>query len=205
MKWIYDACGNAVLEEVAFAGMGVPAIWRTSTSPSAPRDAADAATCLLGRLVRKLAEANVSACPCGGRRACAVSPLSLLTHEKQSFDRCLRSSRGGGHGRRQCPSDIRCAGDIVGVPFPRARRKRPAGAAAEVAPRQVVVEARAHLQRHPALSLAQDDGTGSKHFFPLPDGPRDGPVPATLALLLFSRGREKGLSASQGGHHDRED
>lgn len=26
MKWIYDACGNAVLEEIAFAGMGVPAI-----------------------------------------------------------------------------------------------------------------------------------------------------------------------------------
>ncbi|MGN1252793.1 MAG: hypothetical protein ACI4US_08045 [Muribaculaceae bacterium] len=26
MRWIYDACGNADLEEVAFAGMGVSAI-----------------------------------------------------------------------------------------------------------------------------------------------------------------------------------
>ena len=26
-------------------------------------------------------------------------------------------------------------------------------------------------------SLAQDAGTGSKHLFPLPDGPRDGPAP----------------------------
>lgn len=26
MKWIYDTCGNAVLEEVVFAGMSVPAI-----------------------------------------------------------------------------------------------------------------------------------------------------------------------------------
>lgn len=60
MKWIYDACGNAVLEEVAFAGMGVPAILEHVDLSSAPRDAVDAAMCLLGRLVRELAEANVS-------------------------------------------------------------------------------------------------------------------------------------------------
>ena len=29
----------------------------------------------------------------------------------------------------------------------------------------------------PTPSLAQDAGTGSKHLFPLPDAPRDGPAP----------------------------
>ncbi|MCI6682049.1 hypothetical protein [Parafannyhessea umbonata] len=52
MKWIYDACGNANLEEVAFAEKGVSAILEYVDLSYAPRDAADAATCLLGRLVR---------------------------------------------------------------------------------------------------------------------------------------------------------
>ena len=33
------------------------------------------------------------------------------------------------------------------------------------------------LRRHPKPSPAQDAGTGSKHLFQLPDGPRDGPAP----------------------------
>ena len=60
MKWAYDACGNADLEEVAFAQKGVSAILEYVDLSYAPRDAADAATCLLGRLVRELAEATVS-------------------------------------------------------------------------------------------------------------------------------------------------
>jgi len=60
MRWIYDACGNADLEGVAFAERGVSAILGHVDLSSAPRDAADAATCLLGRLVRELAEATVS-------------------------------------------------------------------------------------------------------------------------------------------------
>ena len=60
MRWIYDACGNADLEGVAFAEKGVSAILGHVDLSSAPRDAADAATCLLGRLVRELAEATVS-------------------------------------------------------------------------------------------------------------------------------------------------
>ncbi len=60
MKWIYDACGNADLDEVAFAERGVSAILEHVDLSSAPRDAADAAMCLLGRLVRELAEATVS-------------------------------------------------------------------------------------------------------------------------------------------------
>ena len=60
MRWIYDACGNADLEGVAFAEKGVSAILGHADLSSAPRDAADAATCLLGRLVRELAEATES-------------------------------------------------------------------------------------------------------------------------------------------------
>ena len=60
MRWAYDACGNAGLEEVAFAGMGVSAILEHVDLSSAPRYAAYAATCLIGRLVRELAEATVS-------------------------------------------------------------------------------------------------------------------------------------------------
>ena len=60
MKWIYDACGNADLEEVAFAERGVSAILEHVDLSSAPKDAADTAMCLLGRLVRELAEATVS-------------------------------------------------------------------------------------------------------------------------------------------------
>jgi len=60
MRWIYDACGNADLEGVAFAEKGVSAILGHVDLSSAPRDTADAATCLLGRLVRELAEATVS-------------------------------------------------------------------------------------------------------------------------------------------------
>ena len=60
MRWIYDACGNADLEEVALAGMGISAILEHVDLSSAPRDAAEAATCLLGRLVRELAEATES-------------------------------------------------------------------------------------------------------------------------------------------------
>lgn len=54
MKWIYDASGNADLEEVAFAERGISAILEHVDLSSAPRDAADAATCLLGRLVMEL-------------------------------------------------------------------------------------------------------------------------------------------------------
>ena len=60
MRWIYDACGNADLEGVAFAEKGVSAILGHVDLSSAPRDAADAATCLLGRLVRELAEVTES-------------------------------------------------------------------------------------------------------------------------------------------------
>ena len=45
MKWAYDACGNADLEGVAFAEKGVSAILGHVDLSSAPRDAADAATC----------------------------------------------------------------------------------------------------------------------------------------------------------------
>lgn len=60
MQWIYDACANADLEEVAFAGKGVSAILGHVDLSSAPRHVADAATCLLGRLTRELAEATGS-------------------------------------------------------------------------------------------------------------------------------------------------
>lgn len=60
MKWIYDSDGNADLEEVAFAEKGISAILENVDLSSAPSDAADAAMCLLGRLVRELAEATVS-------------------------------------------------------------------------------------------------------------------------------------------------
>lgn len=60
MKWIYDACGNADLEEVAFAEKGVSAMLEHVDLSYAPRDTADAATCLLGHLTRELAEATVS-------------------------------------------------------------------------------------------------------------------------------------------------
>ena len=77
-----------------------------------------------------------------------------------------------------CPSDIRCAGDIVGIPFPRGRRKRPAGAAAEVAPAPGRCRSSPHFRANTSNpSLAQDAGTGSKHLFPLPDGPRDWSAP----------------------------
>ncbi len=57
MRWIYEACGNADLEEVAFAEKGVSAMLEYVDLSCAPRDAA---MCLLGRLVRELAEATVS-------------------------------------------------------------------------------------------------------------------------------------------------
>ena len=53
MRWIYDDCGNADLEEVAFAEKGVSTILEHVDLSYASRDAA---TCLLGRLVRELAE-----------------------------------------------------------------------------------------------------------------------------------------------------
>ena len=58
MKWIYDADGNADLEEVAFAEKG--------NLSSAPSGAADAAMCFLGRLVRELAEATEAHSHAGG-------------------------------------------------------------------------------------------------------------------------------------------
>ncbi|MGN0056094.1 MAG: hypothetical protein ACI360_06660 [Atopobiaceae bacterium] len=57
MRWIYDACGNADLEGVAFAEKGVSTILEHVDLSSAPRDAA---TCLLGCLARELAEATES-------------------------------------------------------------------------------------------------------------------------------------------------
>ena len=38
MRWIYDACGNADLEEVAFAGMAISAILEHVNISSAPRE-----------------------------------------------------------------------------------------------------------------------------------------------------------------------
>lgn len=58
MEWIYDACSNANLEEVAFAEKGISAILEYVDLSPAPRDGADAAMCLLRRLVRELAEAT---------------------------------------------------------------------------------------------------------------------------------------------------
>ncbi|MEE6159392.1 hypothetical protein VXJ24_09485 [Olsenella sp. YH-ols2221] len=60
MRWICDAYVNADLEEIAFAGMGVTATLEHVDLSSAPRGAADVAACLMGRLVRELAEATVS-------------------------------------------------------------------------------------------------------------------------------------------------
>lgn len=57
MRWIYDVCGNADLEEVAFAEKGISTILEYADLSYAPRDAA---TCLLGRLTREPAEATVS-------------------------------------------------------------------------------------------------------------------------------------------------
>ncbi len=66
MKWIYDADGNADLEEVAFAEKGISAILENVDLSSAPSDAADAAMCFLGRLVRELAEATEAHSHAGG-------------------------------------------------------------------------------------------------------------------------------------------
>ena len=74
MRWIYDACGNADLEEVAFAERGVSAILEHVDLSSAPRDAADAATCLLGRLVRELRMAMRGMTGLRGKPALASHP-----------------------------------------------------------------------------------------------------------------------------------
>ena len=66
MRLIYDDCGNADLEEVAFAEKGISAILENVDLSSAPSDAADAAMCLLGRLVRELAEATEAHSHAGG-------------------------------------------------------------------------------------------------------------------------------------------
>ena len=58
MKWIYDADGNADLEEVAFAEKGISTILENVDLSSAPSDAADAAMCFLGRLVREHSHAG---------------------------------------------------------------------------------------------------------------------------------------------------
>ena len=60
MKWIYDSDGNADLEEVAFAEKGISAILENVDLSSAPSDAADAAMCLLGRLVSVFRQPLVS-------------------------------------------------------------------------------------------------------------------------------------------------
>jgi hypothetical protein len=60
MKLTYDADGNADLEEVAFAEKGISAILEYVDPSPAPRDATDAAMCLLGRSARELAEATES-------------------------------------------------------------------------------------------------------------------------------------------------
>ena len=60
IRWAHDACGNAGLGEVSFAKRGIWAILEHVDLSSAPRDAAYAAMCLLGRLVWELAEATVS-------------------------------------------------------------------------------------------------------------------------------------------------
>jgi len=66
MKWIYDSDGNADLEEVAFAEKGISAILENVDLSPAPSDAADAAMCFLGRLVRELAEATEAHSHAGG-------------------------------------------------------------------------------------------------------------------------------------------
>ena len=66
MKWIYDADGNADLEEVAFAEKGISALLENVDLSSASSDAADAAMCFLGRLIRELAEATEAHSHAGG-------------------------------------------------------------------------------------------------------------------------------------------
>jgi hypothetical protein len=68
MKWIYDTDGSANLDEVAFAERGISAILENSDLSSAPKEAADAAMCLLGRCVRELAEATESRARAEGAR-----------------------------------------------------------------------------------------------------------------------------------------
>jgi hypothetical protein len=60
MNWIYDAYGNADLDEVAFAEKSISAILENADLSSAPKDEADAAMSLLGRCIRELAEATES-------------------------------------------------------------------------------------------------------------------------------------------------
>lgn len=66
MKWIYDADGNADLEEVAFAEKGISVILENVDLSSAPRDAADAALSLFGRCARELAKATEAQSHAGG-------------------------------------------------------------------------------------------------------------------------------------------
>lgn len=65
MRWTYDACSNADLEEVAFAVMGVSAILEYVDLSSAPRDATYAAMCLLGVLGKRARRGDRVACLCG--------------------------------------------------------------------------------------------------------------------------------------------
>lgn len=112
--------------------MGVSAILEHVDLSSALRDAANAATCLLGRLVRKLAEATVSHAHTGGRQASAVSPARRFSTKGRLAGRSRRP-RWRRDLVRWCPSDIRSDGDSCSVLYPCARRKRPAGPGAQCA------------------------------------------------------------------------
>lgn len=58
MKRVYDADGNADLEEAAFAEKDISVILESVDFSSAPRDVADAVLYLLGRCARELADAT---------------------------------------------------------------------------------------------------------------------------------------------------
>jgi hypothetical protein len=105
MRWIYDACGNADLEEVAFAERVASA-----TSPRRP--------CRM---------------PMRWTTSLRGKPCSPLFSERPSCRPVTPPPRGRRDLGRWCPSDIRCDGDSCSIPYPRARRKRPTGVGAQCA------------------------------------------------------------------------
>ena len=105
MRWIYDAYGNADLEEVEFAERVASA-----TSPRRP--------CRM---------------PMRWTTSLRGKPCSPLFSERPSCRPVTPPPRGRRDLGRWCPSDIRCAGDSCSIPYPRARRKRPTGAGAQCA------------------------------------------------------------------------
>jgi hypothetical protein len=145
------------------------------------------------------------ACPSGGRRACAVSPLSLLTH-KAVFQPLPPLPRG----RRQ---------RLTAVPFRhplrRGHRRRPLSSRPSKAhdrrggvapPHRVGVDVLCTSTPTPPRppspnTLAQGASTSSRSLTARATGrrramPARARRPATRALPLFGRGRAKGLPTS---------